>query len=50
MARIKYLKGKVYITTKNLDRAIQALKEALQIAQDAQDKLAEFIITARAWL
>jgi tetratricopeptide (TPR) repeat protein len=45
-ARIKYLKGKIYITTNNLDGSIESLKEALQIAKDTQDSLAEFFIMA----
>jgi tetratricopeptide (TPR) repeat protein len=44
--RLKYLKGKIYITTYNLDGAIEALKEALQMAKEDKDSLAEFFIMA----
>src|SRR5262249_15410514 len=39
LARIKYLKGKIYIISYDIDSAVKVLKEALQTAQDAQDSL-----------
>ena len=44
LARIKYLKGRIFVHTRNLGDATEVLKEALKIAQDARDSLAQFII------
>jgi tetratricopeptide (TPR) repeat protein len=44
LARIKYLKGRIFVHTRNLGDAIEVLKEALKIAQDARDSLTQFII------
>jgi predicted ATPase len=46
LARIKYIRGKMYITTRTLQSAVEVLKEAIQMAHDAQDPLAEFFIMA----
>ena len=44
IANIKHLKGKIFVATNNLDGAVEALEEALQVARDAKDPLTESFI------
>jgi predicted ATPase len=44
IANIKHLKGKIFVATHNLDGAVEALEEALQVARDAKDPLTESFI------
>jgi tetratricopeptide (TPR) repeat protein len=44
LARIKHLKGRIFVFTYNLEGAVQEMNEALQMARDTKDSLAEFFI------
>lgn len=44
IARIKYLKGKILLTTYSLDSSIQVLEEALKMTRDCKDWLTESFI------
>src|SRR2546422_1237135 len=44
IAQAKPLKGKTFIFTNNLDRAVEVMKQALEVAREAKDYLAEFVI------
>jgi predicted ATPase len=44
LARIKFIKGKIFVTTNNLDSAVEEMNEALQMAKIEKDPLAKFFI------
>jgi len=44
LAHATYLKGKIFVTTNNLDRAVETMKQALALAREAGDRVAEFVI------
>jgi tetratricopeptide (TPR) repeat protein len=44
LAQVKFLKGKVLVATHNLGEAIAVMKEALEIARNANDPLLQFAI------